>query len=231
MKTRKPKRNLKKTEILGLEFKKIEKARKLSDGITANVQKYINLHTTATIERATLRLLGADGADKNGVPVPNIIVDKMKDKISEGVSKYYLNALVKSGKTPVELNNEIANGLDISKIELGDESKIKSKAKEIIEALDKRLSENVKFRNQKIKEYSSNEKRPWIYVIVATGNIYEDVKQAQAAAMEGADIIAVIRTTAQSLLDYVPYGATTEGFGGTYATQENFKIMRKALDD
>lgn len=55
--------------------------------------------------------------------------------------------------------------------------------------------------------------------------------QAQAAARQGADIIAVIRTTAQSLLDYVPYGPTTEGFGGTYATQENFKIMRKALDE
>ena len=41
---------------------------------------------------------------------------------------------------------------------------------------------------------------------------------------------AVIRTTGQSLLDYVPYGATTEGFGGTYATQENFRIMRQALD-
>ena len=38
------------------------------------------------------------------------------------------------------------------------------------------------------------------------------------------------RTTGQSLLDYVPYGATTEGFGGTYATQENFRIMRQALD-
>jgi len=29
----------------------------------------------------------------------------------------------------------------------------------------------------------------------------------------------------------VPYGATTEGFGGTYATQENFRIMRSALDE
>jgi beta-lysine 5,6-aminomutase alpha subunit len=66
---------------------------------------------------------------------------------------------------------------------------------------------------------------------VATGNIYEDVIQAQGAAMQGADVVAVIRTTGQSLLDYVPFGATTEGFGGTYATQENFKIMRKALDE
>ena len=73
--------------------------------------------------------------------------------------------------------------------------------------------------------------RPYLYVIVATGNIYEDVVQAQAAARQGADIIAVIRTTGQSLLDYVPYGATTEGFGGTFATQENFRIMRKALDE
>ena len=66
---------------------------------------------------------------------------------------------------------------------------------------------------------------------MATGNIYEDVIQAQAAARNGADVIAVIRTTGQSLLDYVPYGPTKEGFGGTYATQENFKIMREALDE
>ncbi|MBI9035522.1 MAG: lysine 5,6-aminomutase subunit alpha, partial [Bacteroidales bacterium] len=72
--------------------------------------------------------------------------------------------------------------------------------------------------------------KPYLYVIVATGNIYEDVVQAEAAARQGADVIAVIRTTGQSLLDYVPYGATTEGFGGTVATQENFRIMRTALD-
>jgi beta-lysine 5,6-aminomutase alpha subunit len=72
---------------------------------------------------------------------------------------------------------------------------------------------------------------PLLYLIVATGNIHEDVKQARAAAQQGADVIAVIRTTAQSLLDYVPFGATTEGFGGTYATQENFRIMREALDE
>src|SRR4029450_8226598 len=72
---------------------------------------------------------------------------------------------------------------------------------------------------------------PWKYLIVATGNIYDDADQARAAAQAGADIIAVIRSTAQSLIDYVPYGATTEGFGGTWATQENFKIVRRALDE
>ena len=73
--------------------------------------------------------------------------------------------------------------------------------------------------------------KPWIYLIVATGDIYEDMPQAQAAAREGADIIAVIRSTGQSLLDFVPEGPTREGFAGTYATQENFRLMRGALDE
>src|SRR5699024_444310 len=39
------------------------------------------------------------------------------------------------------------------------------------------------------------------------------------------------RSAGQSLIDYVPYGATREGFGGTYATQENFRLMRQGLDE
>ena len=41
----------------------------------------------------------------------------------------------------------------------------------------------------------------------------------------------MIRSTGQSLLDYVPEGATREGYAGTYATQENFRLMRAALDE
>ena len=85
-------------------------------------------------------------------------------------------------------------------------------------------------RTELISRYGKGPE-PMLYVIVATGNVYEDAVQAQAAARQGADIIAVIRTTGQSLLDYVPYGATTTGFGGTYATQQNFRILRQALDE
>ena len=68
-------------------------------------------------------------------------------------------------------------------------------------------------------------------MLTATGNVYEDVVHARAVAQAGGDIIAVIRSTAQSLLDYVPYGPTTEGYGGTFATQANFRIMREAMDE
>ncbi|MFZ2283127.1 MAG: lysine 5,6-aminomutase subunit alpha, partial [Lutibacter sp.] len=216
---------------LNLDTSKIAKARELSKQITAPVQKYIEKHTTVAIERTTLRMMGADGVDCIGVPIPNMVVDQIGDHICYGAAKYYINALLKKGLTPEELNNEIANGLDIAKLDFVDFSYIEEKAQELVETFVTKVKANVAYREEKINKYKEKENSPLLYLIVATGNIYEDVKQAQAAAKQGADIIAVIRTTGQSLLDFVPFGPTTEGFGGTYATQENFKIMRKALDE
>ena len=133
--------------------------------------------------------------------------------------------------SPQEIAEDMAAGkLDITKLP----TCTQEEAAEALKPVIKKTFEKIDAQIAKRKEYLSTigeGPEPYIYVIVATGNIYEDVVQAQAAARQGADVIAVIRTTAQSLLDYVPYGPTTEGFGGTYATQENFRIMRKALDE
>jgi len=216
---------------LNLDKSKISKARELSKQITKPVNEYIEKHTTVAIERATLRMLGADGINDSDVPVPNIIVDSLGDKIQYGSAKYYINALIRKNLSVEQLNKEIANGLDLSSIDFTDLELINQKAKELVAGFSHRVKGNVAYRESKVTEYKDQENSPLLYLIVATGNIFEDVQQAQAAAKQGADIIAVIRTTGQSLLDFVPYGATTEGFGGTYATQENFKIMRKALDE
>jgi beta-lysine 5,6-aminomutase alpha subunit len=120
--------------------------------------------------------------------------------------------------------------LDITKLKINNKEAVQEAVMPFILAAVERIKSNVNRRNEYLANPGEGAK-PYLYVIVATGNIYEDVIQAQAAARQGADIIAVIRTTGQSLLDYVPYGATTEGFGGTYATQENFRIMRAALDE
>jgi beta-lysine 5,6-aminomutase alpha subunit len=216
---------------LGLSEKKIAEARELSARIVEPVQSYIVKNTTDTVERATLRMLGADGVNSDGVPVPNIITNQLKENLGHGTARYYINALLKKGLTVDELNREIANGLDLSEIDFVDFEYIEEKAAELVKEFERKVSENVKYRRKKIKQYKDKEGSPLLYLIVATGNIYEDIEQAKAAGRQGADVIAVIRTTGQSLLDYVPYGPTTEGFGGTYATQENFKIMRKALDE
>ena len=216
---------------LGLSKAEIAEARKLARNIVSPVEKYIEKHTTETVERATLRILGADGANSEGIPVPNLIENDIKEKLGHGFARYYINALLKKGLTPEELNKEIIEGLNIGELDLVDFEYIEEKGKELVDKFNEKVSGHVAYRKAKIEAHKENESSPLLYLIVATGNIYEDIKQATAAAKQGADIIAVIRTTGQSLLNYVPYGPTTEGFGGTYATQENFKLMRKALDE
>ncbi len=216
---------------LHLSKEKIAHARELAVKIAKPVSDFIEKHTTVTVERATLRLAGADGANPDGVPVPNMIVDQVRGNMENGALLYYVNALLKTGSTIEKLNADIAAGLKIAEIPLGSRRDIELKADELIEAYSKRVKKNRATRSEIQERFAGKNHSPLLYLIVATGNIYEDVEQARAAASQGADVIAVIRTTAQSLLDYVPYGPTTEGFGGTYATQENFRIMRRALDE
>ncbi len=218
---------------LNLDFGLVEKARNYARDIAGDTQRFIEKHTSVTIERTCARLLGIDGIDENGVPLPNVIVDCIKNAngLSLGLSVYLGNAIIQTGKTPQQIAEAVSKKeLDITKLKMADMFEIKAKINEIASQTVERIRNNRRNRNKYLEKFG-DKKGPYLYVIVATGNIYEDITQAKAAAKQGADIIAVIRTTGQSLLDYVPYGATTEGFGGTYATQENFRLMRKALDE
>lgn len=218
---------------LGLDFNKVHKAKEISKQIADEVQKFVEQYTTIAVERTLCRLVGIDGVDNNDVPLPNVFTDFLKEKgvLSQGVLFYLGNTIIETKLTPQEIAEQVANNsLDPTKLPINSKLEIEQSIAPYINSSLTKISSNRERRNNTIASLGEG-KKPYIYVIVATGNIYEDVIQAQAAARQGADIIAVIRTTGQSLLDYVPYGATTEGFGGTYATQENFKIMRKALDE
>ena len=218
---------------LNLDFNVVERARSSARIIAADTQTFIDRHTTVAVERTIVRLLGVDGIDEIERPLPNVVVDNIKKGggLSEGAAFWLGNAMVALGKSPQEIAEGISrNEIDLTTIAVQDEAKIAEAIEVVAQATTERIRGNRAQRDEFLKTLGEGP-RPYLYVIVATGNIYEDVLQAQAAARQGADIIAVIRTTAQSLLDYVPFGATTEGFGGTYATQENFRIMRKALDE
>jgi beta-lysine 5,6-aminomutase alpha subunit len=215
-----------------LNQKQIGRVKALADDIAHHVRQFIAGYSTVSIERTLLRLYGVDGVDKQGTPFSNRVVDIFKEKnvLKKGVSSGFAAAMLESGKDAVATAELIADRRisvdagniftkeDISK----QESKLAENALTVIDESRKR-------KQEKIKKFPLPE-QPWKYLIVATGNVYEDRIQAQSAVLSGADIVAQIRSTAQSLLDYVPYGPTTEGFGGTFATQANFKIMRAALD-
>ncbi|MGH3445883.1 MAG: lysine 5,6-aminomutase subunit alpha TIM-barrel domain-containing protein, partial [Nocardioidaceae bacterium] len=195
-------------------------------------------HTTVSVERATLRLGGLAGADPDGIPWVNRLLDAVRGDVDlgYGVALPVWDALVRGeagsqGDLAVLAEKASAGSVRFRMPEGRDLTRARAAARKQVgggvRLMDKRRRE----RDRLVKRYGDPQQTPWIYLIVATGDIYEDIPQAQQAAREGADVIAVIRSTGQSLLDYVPEGATREGFAGTYATQENFRLMRAALDE
>jgi beta-lysine 5,6-aminomutase alpha subunit len=214
----------------------LDECRELAAEIAAPIEDLARSHTTVSIERACLRLVGVDGVVGEGpeaVPVPNRVVDAMASAIGieRGVLVPFFAAVRSSGHSVQAAADAIADGGATPRWPEGEELEAaRVDAEEAARHAVDRIAGAATSRGQAIRE-AGEASRPWLYLIVATGNIYEDIPQAQAAARNGADIIAVIRSTGQSLLDYVPYGATTDGFAGTFATQENFRLMRAALDE
>jgi beta-lysine 5,6-aminomutase alpha subunit len=210
----------------------VQKCRNAAKQIAKDVQEFIQGRTTVTVERTVLRLMGINEAIDE-VPLANIIVDELahRQELGSGAAYWVGNACKQLSLTPQEVAIQVAAGdLDLFSLPRPDPKELRSYLEELARPALEQIAANRHKREELLELYGTGP-APLLYVIVATGDIWQDVVQAKAAAQQGADIIAVIRATGQSLLDYVPHGATREGFGGTYATQENFRIMRGALDE
>jgi beta-lysine 5,6-aminomutase alpha subunit len=201
--------------------------------IAEQVSEQIASRTTVSVERSVSRLLGVDGADELEVPLPNVLVDHVHARggLGRGIAHWLGNAMLQSARTPQQIAEAVSAGeLDLLELNVADEDAIHERVREECAAHLKQISAAFDERRA-WREQLGEAPAPLRYVLTATGDVYEDVVHAKAVAEAGGDIVAVIRSTAQSLLDYVPYGPTTEGYGGTFATQANFRIMRAAMDE
>jgi beta-lysine 5,6-aminomutase alpha subunit len=220
---------------LDLDPALVRRARQLARRAGKPVVDLARRHTTVSVERAVLRLAGVGGADPDGIPWVNRLVDAVVADVGlgHGVSLPVFAAAASSGVDDLTLlAQKAAAGSVRFEMPAGRAlAAARRAAKRSVAAGIRRIDRRRAERDRLVRRWGDPRQRPWIYLIVATGDIHEDIGQAKAAAREGADVIAVIRSTGQSLLDYVPEGATREGFAGTYATQENFRLMRAALDE
>ncbi len=210
----------------------VERCRSLASAIVAPVEEFIAAHTTVSVERAVLRLLGVDGIGTDEIPMPNVIVDALPaGERGGGVAIPFGKALAETGLDPGPLSEAIAVGH--YRLDQFSQTPAEAARRALQPHVESALAHVRARRDERtaLLERLPQLPPPLLYVIVASGNIYEDRTAAIAAVEAGAQIIAVIRSTGQSLLDFVPFGPTTEGFGGTYATQANFRIMREALDE
>jgi len=241
---------------LPIDHEVVARCRELAAAVASGVHRFIDAHTTVSIERTVLRAYGVDGVDDQGVPLVNRCVERYRQAgvLDRGIAFFLGWALSRrTGVSIQEAAEELAYGdapgLMPRDVERLDSKHLLEQAQRALEgptaaalsAIDRAKSRRIATWHRlgfgpgralaQGDVIRPADGPPLKYVIVATGNIYDDADQARAAAQVGADIIAVIRSTAQSLLDYVPYGATTEGYGGTWATQQNFRIVRAALDE
>ncbi len=84
---------------LGLDPATVATARRLAQRAGAPVVEMARTHTTVSVERAVLRLAGITGADPDGIPWVNRLVDTVRDQVGleHGVALPVFDALVTEG--------------------------------------------------------------------------------------------------------------------------------------
>jgi beta-lysine 5,6-aminomutase alpha subunit len=222
-------------KVLDLDPAVVRRARNLARKAGTPVVDLARTHTTVSVERATLRLAGLSGADHENVPWVNHLVDAVRGSVGleHGVTTPVWDALRRGEAEDLLTLAQKASsgGVEFRLPEGRAANPARRAARTAVARGIRTVDSQRRARERMIARIGDAPRTPWVYLIVATGDIHEDIPQARAAAREGADVIAVIRSTGQSLLDFVPEGATREGYAGTYATQENFRLMRAALDE
>ncbi len=163
-----------------------------------------------------------------------MLVDHVHERggLGRGIAHWIGNAMLQTGRSPQQIAEAVSAGeLDLCARAQAEEAPIRERVLRGVRGAPARDLPALRGAARRCASGSATATTPLRYVLTATGDVYEDVVHAKAVAQAGGDIVAVIRSTAQSLLDYVPYGPTTEGYGGTFATQANFRIMREAMDE
>ena len=183
---------------LKIDHEAVAECRELATTIARPLEELARDNTTLSIERASLRSIGVDGVEGEGadaVPIPNRVVDEVGASagLDRGVLVPFLHA-VEAGCGDIQTAaDQIARrevvplwpeGVDL-------EIALERARAEAGRAVDE-IAAAARARAEVISRVGEAPK-PWLYEIVATGNIHEDIPQAQAAAREGCDVVAVIR--------------------------------------
>jgi beta-lysine 5,6-aminomutase alpha subunit len=216
---------------LELDVGVVEACRQTAAAIAARMAQETAGKTTVSVERSVTRFLGVDGISELDVPLPNVLVEHVRDGggLGRGVAHWLGNAMLQTGRSAQSIAEAVAAGaLDVCGLPLAEDGAIRALAGEQCRARMGEVRRQMDARAEQRERLGGPP--PLRYVLSATGNVHDDVVHAIAVAEAGGDVVSMTRSTAQSLLEHVPYGPTTEGFGGTFATQANFRILREALD-
>src|SRR5436305_6293613 len=102
---------------LGLDQGAIEACHAAASRIAAGVSEEIAGKTTVSVERTIARLLGVDGANDLEVPLPNVLVDHVRDQheLGRGIAYWLGNAMVVERTRSAQ---QIAEGVEAGELDL-----------------------------------------------------------------------------------------------------------------
>lgn len=141
---------------LNLNWELVNKARESAKNIAKDTQEFIDRHTTVAVERTICRLLGIDNVDEFGVPLPNIVVENIKNGngLGVGASKFIGNAMVETGLSPQEIAEKVSKGeLDLTKLPMHDDFEIKMAISKIAKETVTKIKANRGKREDYLKEF------------------------------------------------------------------------------
>src|SRR5690349_8108802 len=87
-----------------IQDEQIAHARALAEEITRPVMEMISRHTTVSLERSVLRLFDLSGVGPGGVPLVNLMVDRLRvaGVLARGAAYWYGRALLLGARSPLE---------------------------------------------------------------------------------------------------------------------------------
>ncbi len=103
-------------QALPIDPQVVDECRALARATAEGVHRFIDEHTTVSIERTVLRAYGVDGVNPDGVPLVNTCVDRYLQAglIGHGIATFLGWSLVRDGRggvrTPQEAAEELAYG-------------------------------------------------------------------------------------------------------------------------
>ncbi len=163
-------------------------ARRLAREITNPIFQHIERHTTVAVERTVLRWFGVDGVGAEGAPLVNLMIDRLQAAgvLDRGAAYWYGRALRMGASSPLDAVERLASAplealgplSPAEEASLRDE--VRAEARAAMEEFRGRVA-----RREALKAQHPMGQAPHKYVIVATGNIFDDVDQARAAAQAG----------------------------------------------
>ena len=160
---------------LDLDPVTVRKARSLARKAGQPIVDLAKRHTTVSVERATLRMAGLEGADADGIPWANRLLDVVRADVGleHGVALPVWDALVRGeAEDLATLAQKAGAGSVTFRVPEGrDATRARAAARKQVGAGLKRIDARRRERDRMIRRHGDAPRTPWIYLIVATGDI------------------------------------------------------------